>query len=74
MAIIMKISCGLKVELKSRGIDKKVIDKIAIIRDGKVHMADLAVYASAAVNGVAAIHTEIIKNEVLADWHKIYPD
>ncbi len=74
MPIIKKIDVAMKTELKERGISKKTVDRISIIRSGKVHMADLAVYASAAVNGVAAIHTEIIKNEVLADWHKIYPD
>lgn len=74
MVIIKKIDFAMKNELEARGIDKTTIDKIAIIRDKKVHMADLAVYVSAAVNGVAAIHTEIIKTEVLADWHKIYPE
>ncbi len=72
--IIKKIDTAMKNELKERGIDKKEIEKLAIIRGGKVHMADLAVYVSAAVNGVAEIHTEILKKEVLADWHKIYPD
>ena len=74
MVIIKDIDFAMKKELEARGIDKTTINKIAIIRDKKVHMADLAVYVSAAVNGVAAIHTEIIKNEVLADWHKIYPE
>ena len=74
MVIIKDIDFAMKKELEARGIDKTTIDKIAIIRGKKVHMADLAVYVSAAVNGVAAIHTEIIKNEVLADWHKIYPE
>ena len=74
MVIIKDIDFAMRNELEARGIDKTTINKIAIIRDKKVHMADLAVYVSAAVNGVAVIHTEIIKNEVLADWHKIYPE
>lgn len=74
MPIIKQIDAAMKKELKERSIDDKIIEKIAIIRDSKVHMADLAVYCSAAVNGVAAIHTEILKNDLLADWHSIYPD
>ena len=37
-------------------------------------MAELAVYATRAVNGVAALHTEILKNDVFADWYALYPE
>ena len=37
-------------------------------------MADMAVYASSHTNGVAEIHTQILKDSVLADWYSIYPD
>ena len=37
-------------------------------------MADMAVYCSSYVNGVAEIHTEILKDTVLADWYKLYPE
>ena len=40
----------------------------------QVHMAQLALYASNTINGVAAIHTEILKNDVFADWYALYPD
>ncbi|MCI1955099.1 MAG: glycogen/starch/alpha-glucan phosphorylase [Oscillospiraceae bacterium] len=39
-----------------------------------VRMANLAVYASAAVNGVAKLHTEILKNDVLKAWYELYPE
>ena len=42
--------------------------------DGRVHMAELALYASHAVNGVAALHSEILKNDVFAEWYQIYPE
>ena len=64
----------MKEELSERKIDSEIIDKLSIIKDDTVYMANLAVYASSAVNGVAAIHTEILKNELLSDWHKIYPN
>ena len=45
------------------------------LSDGKqAHMANLAVYCSSAVNGVAAIHTEILKNDLFHAWHSLYPD
>lgn len=37
-------------------------------------MADMAVYCSSYINGVAEIHTEILKDSVLADWYKLYPE
>ncbi|MBR2718256.1 MAG: glycogen/starch/alpha-glucan family phosphorylase [Clostridia bacterium] len=40
----------------------------------QVHMAQLALYASHTINGVAAIHTEILKNDVFADWYALYPE
>ena len=40
----------------------------------QVHMAQLALYASNTINGVAAIHTEILKNDVFADWYALYPE
>lgn len=39
-----------------------------------IHMANLAVYGSCGVNGVAKLHTEILKNNVLKEWHELYPN
>ncbi len=44
-----------------------------IIRDRQVHMANLSVYVSTAVNGVAKIHTEILKHDLFKDWYAVYP-
>ena len=40
----------------------------------QVHMAQLAVYATHATNGVAALHTEILKNDVFSAWYELYPE
>lgn len=40
---------------------------------GLIHMANIASYISFKINGVAEIHSEIIKNETLAKWYKLYP-
>ncbi|MGL4533566.1 MAG: glycogen/starch/alpha-glucan phosphorylase [Fusobacteriaceae bacterium] len=47
--------------------------KMAIIQGDLIHMAWLAIYGSSYTNGVAAIHTEILKNEELKDWYELYP-
>ena len=45
------------------------------IRQGKlIHMANLAMYGGHAVNGVANIHTEILKHDVLRDWYAVKPE
>ncbi|MBP2626884.1 MAG: glycogen/starch/alpha-glucan phosphorylase [Firmicutes bacterium] len=51
-------------------------DKIrgmAILTDGMVHMARLAVVGSHSVNGVAQIHTDILKEHIMRDFHEVYP-
>ena len=37
-------------------------------------MADLSIYLSTAVNGVAKIHTEILKHHVFRDWYAVFPE
>lgn len=54
--------------------DKKLIAKMSPIGDGMVKMANMAVYVSSYTNGVAAIHTEILKSDTLKDWYEIYPE
>ena len=49
------------------------IKGMAIIADGVVHMARLAVVGSHSVNGVAQIHTDILKEHIMKDFHKFYP-
>ena len=69
-AIIERIADRLVKELSP----KCDISNMRIIDGGVVHMARLAVYGSSYTNGVAWIHTEILKNDVLNDWYKIYPE
>lgn len=49
-------------------------DKYFLIKDGTVHMANVAIYCSSYTNGVAALHTEILKSETFKDWYEIYPE
>ena len=50
------------------------IAKMAIIYDGQVKMANLAIVAGFSVNGVAALHTEILKKQELKDFYEMMPD
>jgi starch phosphorylase len=61
---------------KNYSTDPNILSKLSIINEsnGKsVRMANLAIVGSFAVNGVAALHTEILKNRIFSDFHKIYP-
>ena len=54
--------------------DPNKVRSMAIIADGYIHMAHLAIVGSHSVNGVAALHTEILKNQELKNFNEIYPD
>ena len=49
------------------------IKKMAIISDGQVKMAHMAIVAGYSVNGVAKLHTEILKNQELRDFYEMFP-
>lgn len=49
-------------------------NRMRIINGNMIHMAWLAIYGSYKVNGVAALHTEILKNKELKDWYELYPE
>ena len=49
-------------------------NRMKIINGNMIHMAWLAIYGSYKVNGVAALHTEILKNKELKDWYELYPE
>lgn len=48
-------------------------NKMSIISNNTIKMAWLAIHGSSKVNGVAALHTEILKNQELKDWYEMYP-
>ncbi len=52
--------------------DSELIHNTQIIRDGQVWMANLAVVGSSSVNGVAALHTQILKTQVFKDYYRIF--
>ena len=62
-----------QVRAKYPGNEEKV-KKMAILMDGQVKMAHLAIVAGYSVNGVAKLHTEILKNQELKDFYQMMPE
>lgn len=72
--IVEGINNQFRAQMYEAGIYSDVIDRMSILADGKVQMAWMAIYGSHSVNGVAALHTDILKKETLKEWYGIYPE
>ena len=53
---------------------KREHPNLFIVRDNTAHMANLSIYVGSYINGVAEIHSQILKDDVFADWYAAYPD
>ncbi|WP_205410330.1 glycogen/starch/alpha-glucan phosphorylase [Gracilibacillus timonensis] len=54
--------------------ESDLVDRTRIIKDGQVHMAHMAIIGSYSTNGVAKLHSDLLKSVVLHDFYVIYPD
>ncbi|MBS7528378.1 glycogen/starch/alpha-glucan phosphorylase [Fusibacter paucivorans] len=72
--IIQKIDRQFMNEFKESDMPAAHIQQMRIIQDHMVHMAYLAIYGSHSVNGVAALHTDILKQIALKDWYELFPE
>ena len=72
--IICLIANKLQEELTAKGVSEDMKAKMRIVDANTVHMARLATYAGTYVNGVAKLHTEILKDDVLKEWYQVYPE
>ena len=73
-SIIIQINEELIAEMYAANVPKDKIGRIKIIKGDLIHMADMACYSSSHINGVAEIHTQILKDTVLSDWFSLAPD
>jgi glycogen phosphorylase len=72
--IVEEINRRFLVEIREKFPgDWKKQNNMAIIGDGMIRMAWLAIVGCFSVNGVAALHTELLKKVELADWYELYP-
>ncbi|MFR3211644.1 glycogen/starch/alpha-glucan phosphorylase [Anaerotignum sp.] len=73
--IVEEINRRYCLELQAKyGMDHEKLRRMAIIADGQIRMAYLAIVGSHSVNGVAALHTEILKHQELKDFYELYPE
>ena len=72
---MQEINRRFQEEIRTRfpGDDDRV-HRMSIVADGQVRMAYLSVVASQSVNGVAALHTQLLKQRLMSDFAEIYPD
>lgn len=75
LQIIVEINRRLLSEVERRFPgDLNMQHKVSIVKAGEVHMANLAMAGSHSVNGVAAIHSELVKQDLAPDFYRLYPD
>ena len=72
--IVEGINNQQRAQFFEMGMYSELVDRLSILSDGKVQMAWMAIYGSYSVNGVAALHTEILKRDTLKEWYEIYPE
>jgi starch phosphorylase len=77
LEIILEIDRRFLEEARARGADPAALGRMSLVEEGpvrQVRMAHLAVVGSHSVNGVAALHTELLKAELFQDFHRLWPD
>ena len=73
--IVEEINRRFLIELRAKyPNDYEKQNKMSIIHDGKIYMAWLAIHAGFSVNGVAALHTDLLKTQELKSWYELYPE
>lgn len=74
LQIAYQVDDALLKELRYKGYDEGEIGDFRIIKNDLMRMANLAIFVGRAVNGVAALHTELLKKTELNNWYKLYPE
>jgi starch phosphorylase len=74
LQIAYQVDDALMNELRQTGYDEGAIWNFRIIANDQMRMANLAIFVGSAVNGVAALHTELLKKTELNNWYKLYPN
>lgn len=71
---VVLIQKALLKELTTFQIRDEEREQYNIIDEERIHMARLAIFSSHSTNGVAKIHTDILKNDALKEWYTLYPE
>src|SRR5574344_941220 len=71
--IIEEINRRFNLFLSEKGIDSDKRYAMQIIKDGQIHMTNMAIYAGFSVNGVAKLHTQILENYTFKNFYELFP-
>lgn len=72
--IILEIDNRYVKDLAQKGIEAELIENTRIVKDRFIHMAHLAIIGGHSVNGVAKLHTELLKEDTLRAFYQLYPE
>ena len=72
--IIEEINRRFNIEMNEKNLPNDAKYQMNIIKDGQIHMCNLAIYTCFSVNGVAALHTEILKAQTFKDFYNYMPE
>jgi len=72
--IIQEIQKRFAYEIQHHDQHPEILPSVSILKDGQIHMAHLAIVGSHSVNGVASLHTKILKEDVMKDFYSLMPD
>lgn len=71
---VLRIDEALKKDLTAAGFEGEAQKAYRIVDGDAIHMARLAIYATHSTNGVARLHTEILKRDALPEWYALFPE
>lgn len=72
--ILCEINARQIAEIKSKTDNQNIVQNTAIINHGMIKMANLASYTATKINGVSALHSDILKNDLFSDFYNLYPN
>jgi starch phosphorylase len=72
--IIEEINRRVILDLRAKGYDDNFINSVKIIKDGMIHMTNLAIHTVFSVNGVAKLHTQICCEDTFKEFYQLYPE
>lgn len=73
-SVMIMLNEEFESEMRRKKVPQEKRSVMRLIKNGTVHMANIAVFGSSYVNGVAAIHSELLKTTVLKEWYELYPE
>lgn len=73
-SVMIMLNEEFESEMHRKKVPQEKRSVMRLIKNGTVHMANIAVFVSSYVNGVAAIHSELLKTTVLKEWYELYPE